>query len=108
MRAARGGEPKVYTQQAPIIEVPEIKMAMLMKDAAGYFSLGAQLNDGGTRKLAQSMPSMIGKQLALIVDNRLLGAALIDGPIDKGMFAMPTADKNAAFVLSDLLSPTLL
>ncbi len=106
MRAARGGEPKVYTQQKPIIEGPDIKMAMPMKDAAGYFFVGVQLNDSGTRKLAQATPSMIGKHLALIVDGRLFGAALIDGPIDKGTFAMPTADKNAAFVLSDLLSPS--
>lgn len=105
MRAARGGEPKVYTQQKPIIEGPDIKMAMPMKDAAGYFFVGIQLNDSGARKLAQSTPQMIGKQLALVVDDRLLGAALIDGPIDKGMFAMATSDRNAAFALSELLSP---
>ena len=105
MRAARGGEPKVYAQQKPIIEGSDIKMAVPMKDAAGYFFVGIQLNDSGARKLAQATPSMIGKQLALIVDDRLIGAALIDGPIDKGMFAMATSDKNAAFALSDLLSP---
>jgi len=106
MRAARGGEPKVYAQQKPIIEGSDIKMAAPMKDAAGYFFVGIQLNDSGARKLAQTTPQMIGKQLALVVDDRLLGAALIDGPIDKGMFAMATANKNAAFVLSGLLNPT--
>ncbi|MCD8536808.1 MAG: hypothetical protein LRY56_04625 [Burkholderiaceae bacterium] len=105
VRAARGGEPKVYAQQKPIIEGTDIKMAMPMKDAAGYFFVGIQLNDSGARKLAQATPQMIGKQLALVVDDRLLGAALIDGPIDKGMFAVATSDRNAAFVLSDLLSP---
>lgn len=105
MRAARGGDPKVYTQQTPIVQGTDIKMAVPMKDASGYFFVGIQLNDSGERKLAQSTPQMIGWQLALIVDERLLGAALIDGPIDKGMFAMATSDRNAAFVLSDLLSP---
>ena len=105
MRAARGGEPKVYAQQQPIVEGTDIKMAVPMKDAAGYFFVGIQLNDSGARKLAQSTPQMIGKQLALVVDDRLLGAAFIDAPIDKGMFAMATSDRNAAFVLSDLLSP---
>lgn len=105
MRAARGGEPKVYAQQKPIIEGPDIKMAVPMKDAAGYFFVGIQLNDSGARKLAQATPQMIGKQLALVVDDRFVGAALIDGPIDKGMFAMATSDRNAAFALSDLLSP---
>lgn len=105
MRAARGGEPKLYTQQTPIIDGADITMAVPMKDAAGYFFVGIQLDDSGARKLAQSTPQMIGKQLALIVDDRLFGAALIDGPIDKGMFAMATSDRNAAFTLSDLLSP---
>ena len=105
MRAARGGEPKVYAQQTPIVQGSDIKMAVPMKDAAGYFFVGIQLNDSGARKLAQSTPQMIGMQLALVVDDRLLGAALIDGPIDKGTFAMATSSKNAAFVLSDLLSP---
>ena len=105
MRAARGGQPKLYTQQTPIIVGPDIKMAVPMKDAAGYFFVGIQLKDSGARKLAQATPQMIGKQLALVVDDRLLGAALIDGPIDKGMFAMAASDRNAAFVLAGLLSP---
>jgi preprotein translocase subunit SecD len=105
MRTARGGEPKLYTQQTPIIKGAEIKMAVPMKDPNGYFFVGIQLDDSGARKLAQATPDMIGKQLALVVDDRLLGAALIDGPIDKGMFAMATSDRNAAFVLAGLLSP---
>lgn len=105
MRAARGGEPKVYAQQTPILEGTDIKMAVPMKDAAGYFFVGIQLKDSGARKLAQASPAMIGKQLALVVDGRLFGMALIDGPIDKGMFAMATADRNAAFTLASLLSP---
>jgi preprotein translocase subunit SecD len=105
MRTARGGEPKLYTQQKPIVEGTDIKMAVPMKDPAGYFFVGIQLNDSGARKLAQTTPQMIGKQLALVVNDRLLGAALIDGPIEQGMFALATSDRNAAFVLSDLLSP---
>lgn len=105
MRAARGGEPKVYAQQTPIVVGTDIKMAVAMKDAAGYFFVGIQLNDSGARKLAQASPSMVGKLLALVVDGRLYGMALIDGPIDKGMFAMATADRNAAFALANLLSP---
>ena len=87
------------------IEGADIKMAVPMKDAAGYFFVGIQLNDSGSRKLAQATPQMVGKQLVLVVDDRLLGAALIDGPIDKGVFAMATSDRHAAFILSDLLSP---
>jgi preprotein translocase subunit SecD len=105
MRTARGGEPKVYAQQKPIVEGVDIKMAVAMKDAAGYFFVGIQLNDSGARKLAQASPTMIGKQLALVVDGSLLGRALIDGPIDKGMFAMATADRQTAFTIADLLSP---
>lgn len=107
MRAARGGEPKLYAQQTPIVEGTDIKRAVAMRDAAGYFFVGIQLNDSGARKLAQASPAMIGKQLALVVDGRLFGMALIDGPIDKGMFAMATADRNAAFALADLLSPKI-
>lgn len=107
MRAARGGEPKVYAQQTPIVEGKDIKMAVAMRDAAGYFFVGIQLNDSGARKLAQASLAMIGKQLVLVVDGRLLGMALIDGPIDKGMFAMATADRNTAFALADVLSPKM-
>jgi len=35
----------------------------------------------------------------------LLGAALIDAPIEQGLFAMAVRDKNAAFVLSLALHP---
>jgi preprotein translocase subunit SecD len=105
MRAARGGTPKVYAQQTPIVQGTDIQRAVPMKDAAGYFFVGIQLNDSGARKLAQASPKMIGKQLALVVDGQLIGAALIDAPIDKGTFAMATSNKNAAFALSDLLSP---
>lgn len=106
IRAAHGGEPKFYAQQKPILERADIKMAVPMKDASGYFFVGIQLNDSGARKLAQATPQMIGKQLALVVDDRLVGAALIDAPIDKGMFAMATPNRNAAFVLAELLNPT--
>ncbi len=105
MRTAGGGEPKLYTQQKPIVEGTDIKMVAPMKDPAGYFFVGIQLNNSGARKLAQTTPQMIGKQLALVINDRLLGAALIDGPIEQGMFALATSDRNAAFALSDLLSP---
>jgi len=105
MRTARGGEPRVYAQQKPIVQGTDIQRAVPLRDAAGYFFVGIELNDSGARKLAQATPRMIGKQLALVVDDRLLGVALIDGPIDKGMFAMATSDRNGAFALSDLLSP---
>lgn len=104
-RAAAGGEPVLYAQQKPILEGDDIDQALPMRDASGYFFVGIKLKDSGARKLAQSTPAMIGKQLALVVDERLLGAAPIDGPIDKGMFAMATSDRNAAFVLAGLLNP---
>lgn len=104
-RAAVGGEPVLYTQQKPILEGEDIDQAVPMRDAAGYFFVGIKLKDSGARKLAQSTPNMIGKQLALVVDDRLLGAAIIDDPIDRGMFAMATSDRNAAISLAMLLNP---
>ncbi len=104
-RAGPGGAPVLYTQQKPILEGQDIEQAVPMRDAAGYFFVGIKLKDSGARKLAQSTPSMLGKQLALVVNERLLGAAIIDDPIEKGLFAMATSDRNAAFALADLLNP---
>jgi len=104
-RAAIGGDPTLYTQQKSIIDGSDIDQAVPMRDAAGYFFVGIRLKDSGARKLAQATPDMIGKQLALVIDGRLLGAALIDDPIDKGMFAMATSDRNSAVALAELLNP---
>lgn len=104
-RTGPGGVPVLYTQQKPILEGRDIEQAVAMRDAAGYFFVGIKLKDSGARKLAQSTPTMLGKQLALVVNERLLGAAIIDDPIDKGLFAMATSDRNAAFALADLLNP---
>jgi preprotein translocase subunit SecD len=103
-RAATSNQPALYTQQIPILEANDIEQALPMRDAAGYFFVGIKLKDSGARKLARTTPGMIGKRLAVVIDGRLLGAALIDGPIDKGAFAIATNDRNSAFALAQLLN----
>jgi preprotein translocase subunit SecD len=99
------GGPRLYLQQQPIVKAVDIQSATPMVDRAGYFFVGIRLNDSGARKLAQATATSINKQLALLVGDRLVGAASIDEPIDKGMFAMATRDRASAFALANLLEP---
>jgi len=99
------GGARLYLQQQPIVKGVEIQSATPMVDRAGYFFVGIRLTDSGARKLAQATAEATDKQLALLVGGRLMGAAVIDGPIDKGMFAMATRDRASAFALADLLEP---
>lgn len=107
LRTGRGGEPRLYTEQTPVLKGTDIEVAMPMKDAAGYYFVGIRLKDSGARKLAQASARAVGKQLALVINERLLGAALIDSPIEKGTFAMATADQSSAFILAGALNPRL-
>jgi preprotein translocase subunit SecD len=99
------GGPRLYVQQQPIVKGVEIQSATPMVDKAGYFFVAIRLTDSGARKLAQATAEATDKQLALLVGGRLMGAAFIDSPIDKGMFAMATRDRASAFALADLLAP---
>jgi hypothetical protein len=40
-----------------------------------------------------------------MVGDRFLGGALIDAPIEQGVFALPMQDQAAAFALAQLLNP---
>ena len=107
LRTGRGGYPRLYTEQKAIVTGADIEMAVPMKDAAGYFFVGIRLTDSGARKLAQASKRAIGKELALVADELLIGSALIDSPLDKGTFAMATRDQNSAFRLAGALSPRI-
>ncbi len=100
-----GADAVLYLSQEPIVSGTEIRSATPMRDAAGYFFVGIRLNDSGARKLAQASTRAVGDRLALVINERLLGSALIDAPIEKGMFAMATRDRASAMTLSQALSP---
>jgi len=104
-RVGTGGSQVLYLAQEPIVTGSEIQAATPMTDPAGYFFVAIRLNDSGGRKLAQASARAVGDQLALVINDRLLGAALIDAPIEQGLFAMATLDKSSAFILSQVLSP---
>ena len=93
----------LYLSQEPIVSGTEIRSATPMLDPAGYFFVAIRLNDSGTRKLAQASGRALGDRLALVINDRLLGSALIDAPIEKGLFAMATRDKSSAMTLSQAL-----
>lgn len=105
-REGVGGRPVLFLAQEPIVTGTEIMAATPMTDPTGYFFVAIRLNDSGARKLAQASARAVGDQLALVINDRLLGAALIDAPIEQGLFAMATRDKSSAFVLSQVLSPS--
>lgn len=94
----------LYLAQEPIVTGTDIRSATPMTDPAGYFFVAIRLNDSGTRKLAQASARAAGDRLALIINNRLLGSAPIDTPIDKGLFAMATRDRSSAITLAQALS----
>lgn len=101
----RGGGQRLYLQQQPIVTGLEIRSATPMIDATGHFFVAIRLKDSGARKLAQATEDSKGHLLALRAGDQLIGAAPIDGPIDKGLFAMATRDRASAIALSQLLNP---
>lgn len=101
----RGGGQRLYLQQQPLVTGSEIQSATPMVDASGHFFVAIRLKDSGARKLAQATAKSHGQSLALRLGDQLLGAAPIDGPIDKGLFAMATRDRASAIALAQLLSP---
>lgn len=104
-REGLGEQPALYLAPTPVVLGTEVQAATAMTDPSGQFFVAIRLNGTGTRKLAEASVLALGDQLALVIEDRLLGAALIDAAIDQGLFAMAVRDKTAAFVLSLTLHP---
>ncbi len=104
-REAEGEQPPLYLAPTPVVSGTDVQAATPMTDPSGLFFVAIRLNDSGTRKLAEVSALALGDQLALVMNDRLLGAALIDAPIEHGLFAMATRDETAAFILSLALHP---
>jgi|UniRef100_UPI0040488936 preprotein translocase subunit SecD len=104
-REGVGEQPALYLAPTPVVLGTAVQAATPMTDPSGLFYVAIRLNGNGTRKLAEVSALALGDQLALVIEDRLLGAALIDAPIKQGLFAMAVRDKNAAFVLSLALHP---
>lgn len=105
-RQGAGDQTVLYLAPEPVVVGTEIEAATPMTDPSGQFFVAIRLNGTGTRKLAEVSALALGDQLALVMEDRLLGAALIDAPIDQGLFAMAVRDQTAAFILSIALNPT--
>lgn len=104
-REVDGEEPPLYLAPTPVVLGTDVQAATPMTDPSGLFFVAIRLNDSATRKLAEVSALALGDQLALVMNDWLLGAALIDAPIDQGLFAMAVRDEAAAFVLSLTLHP---
>ncbi len=104
-REGVGQEPTLYLAPTPVVLGTAVQAATPMTDPSGLFFVAIRLNGTGTRKLAEVSALALGDQLALVIEDRLLGAALIDAPIEQGLFAMATRDETAAFILSLALHP---
>jgi preprotein translocase subunit SecD len=76
-----------------------------MVDAALQYFVAVRLKDKGASQLARATTQAVGRQLTLMVGDRFLGGALIDAPIEQGVFALPMQDQAAAFALAQLLNP---
>jgi hypothetical protein len=99
------GRHTLYLQRESLLTRSDIKGASPMVDAAGQFFVAIRLSDSGSRKLTSVSRDHIGQSLALVTGGHLIGSALIDGPIDKGLFAMAVTSRNSAFALADFLAP---
>ena len=99
------GQHTLYLQREALLTRVDIKGASAMADATGQFFVAIRLSDSGSRKLARVSADHIGQSLALVTGGYLMGSALIDAPIDKGLFAMAVTSRSSAFALADFLSP---
>jgi len=99
------GRHTLYLQREALLTRADIKGASPMVDGAGQFFVAIRLSDSGSRKLARVSADHIGQSLALVTGGYLMGSALIDGPIDKGLFAMAVTSRSSAFALAEFLAP---
>lgn len=99
------GRQTLYLQREPILTRADVKAASPMVDPSGQFFVAIRLTDAGSRKLARVSVEHVGQSLALVTGNYLMGAALIQGPIDKGLFAMAVTSRSSAIALADFLAP---
>ena len=99
------GRQTLYLQREPILTRTDVKAASPMVDPRGHYFVAIRLTDGGSRKLARVSSEHIGQSLALVTGSYLMGAALIDGPIDKGLFAMAVTSRTSAVALAKFLAP---
>lgn len=99
------GQHTLYLQREALLTRADIKGASAMVDATGQFFVAIRLSDSGSRKLTRVSAEHIGQSLALVTGGYLMGSALIDGPIDKGLFAMAVTSRSSAFALAEFLSP---
>jgi preprotein translocase subunit SecD len=99
------GKQTLYLQRESLLTRADIKGASPMVDATGQFFVAIRLSDSGSRKLASMSRTNVGQSLALVTGSYLMGSALMDGPIEKGLFAMAVTSRNSAFALAEFLSP---
>lgn len=99
------GQYTLYLQRESLLTRVDIKGASAMVDGSGQFFVAIRLSDGGSRKLARASADQIGQSLALVTEGYLMGSALIDAPIDKGLFAMAVTSRSSAFALAEFLAP---
>jgi preprotein translocase subunit SecD len=99
------GQHTLYLQREALLTRVDIKGASAMADVTGQFFVAIRLSDSGSRKLARVSADHIGQSLALVTGGYLMGSALIDAPIDKGLFAMAVTSRSSALALADFLSP---
>jgi hypothetical protein len=95
----------MYLEKEPVVLGTEIRDAIPMVDAALQYFVAVRLKDKGASQLARATTQAVGRQLTLMVGDRFLGGALIDAPIEQGVFALPMQDQAAAFALAQLLNP---
>lgn len=65
-------------------------------DGQKYTSLTMRLNEAGTESWSVATGNAVGKQLAFILDNRLLYVALVNAQITSGITALNRGDYSRA------------
>ncbi len=79
--AQEGGSQFYLVSKIPVITGTDLRNAKSTIDTIGQPAVGFTLNSGGVSKFSRVTSANVGRLLAIILDNRVQSAPVIEGPI---------------------------
>lgn len=95
----------LHVLKSSVITIADIKSAKVEKAGnTGLYQLSVELKDDGRKHLRDYTAGNQGKQLAIVVNNRLLAAPVIRAVIEGGEFVVGKMTREEADKLADAIN----
>lgn len=74
----------IHVSRAAIIERSDVERFLPQPNAEGEWHVIVTLTKSGTKKFREATQRLVGKQLAIILDGKLMNAPILRAPIEDG------------------------